>query len=153
MHFFTLAFKKKPTLFTLTPDFEKLVVLLTPALISVSLIFKTGGIRAGVKGASVKKGPAEKGLIRYIKAIAMFTCFREIWELHLKFGPNLIFRRLIFGGLIIGRKFALVSRRPYILSTYFRGGLCSGFHGMLQVRKKDTTKCISTRNIFLMTYF
>ena len=29
----------------------------TPALIGVSLIFKTGGIRAGVKGAGVKKGP------------------------------------------------------------------------------------------------
>ena len=41
------------------PDFEKLVALLTPALIAVSLIFKTGGIRAGVK-----KGPAEKGPIR-----------------------------------------------------------------------------------------
>ena len=38
-----------------TPDFEKLVALLTPALIGVSLIFKTGGIRAGVKGAGVKK--------------------------------------------------------------------------------------------------
>ena len=42
-----------------TPDFEKLVALLTPALIGVSLIFKTGGFRAGVK-----KGPAEKGPIR-----------------------------------------------------------------------------------------
>ena len=29
------------------------------------LIFKTGGIRAGDKGAGVKKGPAEKGPIRY----------------------------------------------------------------------------------------
>ena len=47
-----------------TQDFEKLVALLTPALIGVSLIFKTGGITAGVKGASVKKGPAKKGLIR-----------------------------------------------------------------------------------------
>ena len=47
-----------------TPDFEKLVALLTPALIGVSLIFKTGGIRAGIKGAGVKKGPAEKGPIR-----------------------------------------------------------------------------------------
>ena len=42
-----------------------MVALLTPALIGVSLIFKTGGIRAGVKGAGVKKGPAEKGPIRY----------------------------------------------------------------------------------------
>ena len=42
----------------ITPDFEKLVDLLTPDLISVSLIFKTGGIRAGVKGTGVKKGPA-----------------------------------------------------------------------------------------------
>jgi len=41
------------------------VALLTPALIGVSLIFKIGGIRAGVKGAGVKKGPAEKGPIRY----------------------------------------------------------------------------------------
>ena len=41
------------------------MALLTPALIGVSLIFKTGGIRAGVKGAGVKKGPAEKGPIRY----------------------------------------------------------------------------------------
>ena len=41
-----------------------MVALLTPALIGVSLIFKTGGIRAGVKGAGVKKGPAEKGPIR-----------------------------------------------------------------------------------------
>ena len=46
------------------PDFEKLLALLTPALIGVSLIFKIGGIRAGVKGAGVKKGPAEKGPIR-----------------------------------------------------------------------------------------
>ena len=38
-----------------------MVALLTPALIGVSLIFKTGGIRAGVK-----KEPAEKGPIRYI---------------------------------------------------------------------------------------
>ena len=43
------------------------MALLTPALIGVSLIFKTGGIRAGVKGAGVKKGPAEKGPIRYIR--------------------------------------------------------------------------------------
>ena len=48
-----------------TPDFEKLGALLTTALIGVSLIFKTGGIKAGVKGAGVKKGPAEKGPIRY----------------------------------------------------------------------------------------
>ena len=41
------------------------MALLTPALIGVSLIFKTGGIRADVKGAGVKKGPAEKGPIRY----------------------------------------------------------------------------------------
>ena len=39
--------------------------LLTPALIGVRAIFKSGGIRAGVKGAGVKKGPAEKGPIRY----------------------------------------------------------------------------------------
>ena len=58
MYFFTLA-----DLFT--PDFEKLVALLTPALIGVTLIFKTGGIRAGIKGAGIRKGPAEKGLIRY----------------------------------------------------------------------------------------
>ena len=38
-----------------TPDFQKLVDLLTQALIGVSLIFKTDGIRAGVKGAGVKK--------------------------------------------------------------------------------------------------
>ena len=47
-----------------TPDFEKLVALLTPALIGVGLIFKTGGIRVGVKGADAKKGQAEKGSIR-----------------------------------------------------------------------------------------
>ena len=53
-------------IFTLfTPDSEKLVALLTPALIGVSFIFKTGGIRAGVKGAGVQKRPAEKGSIRY----------------------------------------------------------------------------------------
>ena len=39
----------------ITPDFEKLMALLTPALIGVSLIFKTGGIRACVKGAGIKK--------------------------------------------------------------------------------------------------
>ena len=49
-----------------TPDFEKLVALLTPALIGVSLNFKTGGIRASVKGAGVKKGLAEKRPIRYM---------------------------------------------------------------------------------------
>ena len=43
-----------------------MVALLTPALIGVNLIFKTGGIRAGVIGAGVEKGPAEKGLIRYV---------------------------------------------------------------------------------------
>ena len=53
---------KKAALFT--PEFKRLVVLLTPTLIGVSLIFKTGGIKAGVKGAGVKKGPAEKGPIR-----------------------------------------------------------------------------------------
>ena len=36
------------------------MAILTPTLIGVSLIFKTGGIRAGVIGAGVKKGPAEK---------------------------------------------------------------------------------------------
>ena len=46
VHFFILAFQKRRT-----PEFEKLVALLTPALISVSLIFKTGGIRAGRKRA------------------------------------------------------------------------------------------------------
>ena len=40
-------------------------------LIGVSLIFKTGGIRAGLKGAGVKKGPAEKGPIRYDKHMLM----------------------------------------------------------------------------------
>ena len=40
------------------------MAFLTPALIGVSLIFKTSGIRAGVK-----KGPVEKGPIRYIKNI------------------------------------------------------------------------------------
>ena len=49
----------------MTPDFEKLVALLTPALIGVSLIFKIDGIRAGVKGAGVKgagvKGAGVKG--------------------------------------------------------------------------------------------
>ena len=59
---FYIGLPKKVALFT--PDFEKLVALLTPALIDVSLILKTGGIRAGVKGAGVKKGPAEKGPIR-----------------------------------------------------------------------------------------
>ena len=44
-----------------------MVALLRPALIGVSLIFKTGGTRAGVKGAGVKIGPAEKGLIRYFE--------------------------------------------------------------------------------------
>ena len=57
--FVYIGLPKKAALFT--PDFEELVALFTPALIGVSLIFKTGGIRAGVKGAGVKKGPAEKG--------------------------------------------------------------------------------------------
>ena len=35
------------------------MALLTPALIGVRLIFKTGGIRAGVKEAGVKIGPTE----------------------------------------------------------------------------------------------
>ena len=61
VHFFILAFQKRRT-----PEFEKLVALLTPALIGVSLIFKTGGIRAGVKGSGFRKGPAEKGPIRYM---------------------------------------------------------------------------------------
>ena len=43
-----------------------MVELLTLALIGVSLIFKIGRIRAGVKGAGVKKGPALKGPIRYL---------------------------------------------------------------------------------------
>ena len=59
MYFFYIGLPKKAALFT--PDFEKVVVLLTPALIGVSLIFKTGGIRAGVKGDGINKGPAEKG--------------------------------------------------------------------------------------------
>ena len=33
---------------------------MTPALIGVSLIFKTGGIRAGVKGAGAKKKASGK---------------------------------------------------------------------------------------------
>ena len=37
-----------------------MVALLTPALIGVSFIFKTGGIRAGIKGAGVKKGAGGK---------------------------------------------------------------------------------------------
>ena len=40
--------------------------LLTPALIGVILIFENGIIRAAVKGAGVKKGPAIKGPIRYL---------------------------------------------------------------------------------------
>ena len=50
------------------------MALLTAALIGVSLIFKTGGIRAGVKGAGVKKGPAEKGPIRYNILARGFVC-------------------------------------------------------------------------------
>ena len=41
-------------------QFLEQVALLTPALIGVRAIFKSGGIRAGVKGAGVKKGPAKK---------------------------------------------------------------------------------------------
>ena len=66
-----MGLPKKATLFM--PDFEKLVALLTPALIGVSLIFKTGGIRAGVKGADAKKGPAGKGRIRYGNVIEFCT--------------------------------------------------------------------------------
>ena len=54
------------------------MALLTPALIGVSLIFKTGGIRAGVKGAGVKKGPAEKGPIRYIRGGLTFGILRYL---------------------------------------------------------------------------
>ena len=55
-----------------------MVALLTPALIGVSLIFKTGGIRAGVKGAGVKKGPAGKGPIRYVNYTSItLNCFKE----------------------------------------------------------------------------
>ena len=39
--------------------------LFTPALNGVRALFETGGIRAGVNGAGVKKGPALKGPIRY----------------------------------------------------------------------------------------
>ena len=60
---FYIGLPKTAALFT--PDFDKLVALLTPALIVISLIFKTGRIRSGVKGAGVKKGQAEKGPIRY----------------------------------------------------------------------------------------
>ena len=60
---FYIGLPKKAALFT--PDFEKSVVLLTPALIGIRLIFKTGGIRVGIKGAGVKKGSAEKGPIMY----------------------------------------------------------------------------------------
>ena len=66
-----------------TPDFEKLVALLTPALIGVSLIFKTGRIRAGVKGAGVKKRPAEKGPIwySYFKYPPKYVLFCKISKL------------------------------------------------------------------------
>jgi hypothetical protein len=40
--------------------------LFTPALNGVRALFETGGIRAGVNGAGVRKGPALKGPIRYI---------------------------------------------------------------------------------------
>ena len=56
---FYIGLPKKAALFT--PDFEKLVALLTPALLGVSLISKTGGIKASVKGAGVKKGRRKKG--------------------------------------------------------------------------------------------
>ena len=69
---FYIGLPKKVAL--ITPDFKKLVALLTPALIGVNLIFKTGGIRAAVKGAGVKKGPAEKGPIRYGKAFNIQNC-------------------------------------------------------------------------------
>ena len=42
----------------------KELAFLAQALIGVGAIFKSGGIRAGVKGAGVKKGPAAKGPIR-----------------------------------------------------------------------------------------
>ena len=48
-------------------SFRKRLALFTPALIDVRPIFKNGVIRAGVKGACVKKGPAEKGPIRYFR--------------------------------------------------------------------------------------
>ena len=50
---FYIGLPKKADLFT--PNFEKLVALLPPALIGVSLIFKTGGIRAGVKKRASRK--------------------------------------------------------------------------------------------------
>ena len=59
---FYIGLPKKAAL--ITSEFEKLVALLKPVLIGVILIFKTDGIRAGVKGAGVKKGPALKGPIR-----------------------------------------------------------------------------------------
>jgi len=52
-----------------TPDFEKLVALLTPALIGVSLIFKTGGIRAGVKKGQRKKADKVLKLFGLIEQI------------------------------------------------------------------------------------
>ena len=60
------------------------MALLTPALIGVSFIFKTGGIRAGVKGAGVKKGPAEKGPIRYMQ-INLLTPFCSVKMLQIFF--------------------------------------------------------------------
>ena len=56
---FYIGLPKKADLFK-----RKIGGPLTPALIGVNLIFKTGGIRACVKGAGVKKVPAEKGLKR-----------------------------------------------------------------------------------------
>ena len=75
-----------------------MVALLTPALIGVNLIFKTGGIRADVKGGGVKKGPAEKGQIRYF----IFIKTKLILKLSLEY----------FFYLTLFRLFRIISLHP-----------------------------------------
>ena len=52
--------------------------------------------------------------------IDIFTCFTKMLEPNMKFGIYLILRGLIFGGLISGGNFVLVSKGAHILRVYIR---------------------------------
>ena len=64
--------------------------LIPPALNGVNAIFQVAVIRAGVKGAGVKLGPAELRPIRYMSPNPILECLDKNWRkkicFRLKFG-------------------------------------------------------------------
>ena len=61
---------------------------------------------------------------------AILTCFREIKGLKLKSDYHLIFEKIIFGGLIIGKNLVLGIRGLMIFGGLYFRRLYSGFYGI-----------------------